>query len=205
MPDATRFLCKEEVLRVLQDLKRRAKHGRTAQATLIIFRLACCCGLRRGEISGLKCADLVLAGPRPCIIIRKENTKGRDGKRRARKVPLWWDAGTYEDIKEWVAFRKTMGATADAPVVCGVSKCNRGRALSGGRLAARWKTAIRCLGPERVGQLSIHCGRHSFASLAFDAGHSALEVQEALGHKSVHTTSIYLHACPRDVPDVFAA
>ena len=103
-------------------------------------------------------------------------------------------------------FRKTIGVTSNAAVVCGVSRAmgDYGKPLTGDLIAKRWKAAIRCLGPERRAQLSVHTGRHSFASLAFDAGHSAVEVQEALGHSSVNTTSLYLHAVGRDVPDVFA-
>jgi integrase len=206
MADPTRFLTKDEVLRILKDLKRRKKRSRSSHLNLIIFRLSCCCGLRRAEIAGLKFTDLVLAGPRPCIIIRKNNTKGQKDKRRARKAPLWWDAGTLEDLKAWVAFRKEMGAGPSDPVVCGVSKVNRGKALTGDQIAKRWKTAIRCLGPERVGQLSVHCGRHSFCSLSKAAGHSSIEIRDAVGHRSEATTNIYLHAVEsEDIPDVFAA
>jgi integrase len=206
MADPTRFLTLDEVLRILKDLKRRKKRSVSSFLNLTIFRLATCCGLRRKEIAGLRFSDLVLAGARPCIVVRKDNTKGRQGKRRARKVPLWWDAGTLDDIKEWVAFRKTMGVTSSSPVVCGVSKANRGKPLTGDLLAKRWKAAIRCLGPDRVRQLSIHCGRHSFCSLSKRAGHSSIEIRDAVGHTREATTNIYLHAVESDsVPDVFAA
>jgi len=206
MPDFTRFMTKDEVLAVLADLHRRSELSRTSFCNLIIFRFACCCGLRRKEVAGLIFTDLILAGARPCIHIRKWNTKGRPGQRHTRKVPLWWDAGTLADIKKWVEYRRQMGATAEDPIICSLTKANFGKALTAKQIAKRWKTAIRCLGPERVRQLSVHCGRHTFASLSFDAGHSAVEVQEALGHKSIHTTSIYLHGVPRDdVPDIFVA
>jgi integrase len=206
MADPTRFLTLPEVLRILKDLKRRKKRSRSSHLNLIIFRLSCCCGLRRKEIAGLKFTDLVLVGPRPCIIVRKNNTKGRAEKRRTRKVPLWWDAGTLSDLKEWVEFWKKMGAAASDPVVCGVSQVNHGKPLTGDLLAKRWKAAIRCLGPERVGQLSIHCGRHSFCSLSKAAGHSSIEIRGAVGHASEATTNIYLHAVEsEDIPDVFAA
>ncbi len=205
MAAPTRFLAKDEVLRILQDLKRRKKGSRSSHLNLIIFRLACCCRLRRKEIAALRFTDMILAGAPPCVIVPKAITKGQKNKRRTRTVPFWWDTGTLEDLKDWVALRKAMGAKPTAPVVCGVSTVNYGKPLTGDLIAKRWKAAIRCLGPARVKQLSVHCGRHSFASLSFDAGHSALEVQEALGHSSVNTTSIYLHAVSRDVPDVFAA
>ena len=207
MADPTRFLTLDEVLLVLKDLHKRKKRSRSSHLNLIIFRFSCCVGLRRGEISGLKFTDLVLVGARPCIRIRKDNTKGRLDKRRSRCVPLTWDAGTLSDIKEWVDWRdKEMGATASDPVVCGVSKINGTKSLTGRLLATRWKTAIRCLGPERVRQLSIHCGRHSFCSLSKAAGHSSIEIRDAVGHASEATTNLYLHAVESEnVPDVFAA
>ena len=206
MAGPTRFLTKEEVLRVLKDLHRRKKHSVSSFCNLIVFRFSCCCGLRRAEIAGLKFTDLVLAGARPCVLVRKTNTKGRPDKRRSRKVPLWWDAGTLADLQEWVAFRKQMRATVHDPVVCGVSKVNAGKPLTGLLLASRWKTAIRCLGPERVRQLSIHCGRHSFCSLSKAAGHSSIEIRDPVGHTSEATTNLYLHAVESEnVPDVFAA
>ena len=205
MADPTRFLTLNEVLRILKDLKPRTKRSRSTHLNLIVFRLSCCCGLRRKEIAGLRFTDLVLSGAHPCIIIRKDNTKGQRDKRRARKVPLWWDAGTLKDLQEWVEFRKKMKARAIDPVVCGVSKANYGRPLTGLLLASRWKTAIRCLGPERVRQLSIHCGRHSFCSLSKAAGHSSIEIRDAVGHTSEATTNLYLHAVESEnIPDVFA-
>ena len=49
----------------------------------------------------------------------------------------------------------------------------------------------------------IHTGRHTFATLALEVGHSLPEVRDALGHRSLITTSIYLHSVNRQVPDLF--
>jgi len=206
LADPTRFLTLDEVLRILEDLKRRKKWSVSSHLNLIVFRFSACCGLRRSEIAGLKFTDLVLSGARPCVIVRKDNTKGQKDKRRSRMAPLWWDSATLADIQEWVDFRKQMRATIHDPVVCGVSKVNRGKPLTGLLIASRWKTAIRCLGPERVRQLSVHCGRHSFCSLSKAAGHSSIEIRDAVGHTSEATTNLYLHAVESEnVPDVFAA
>ena len=80
-----------------------------------------------------------------------------------------------------------------------------GKQLSGQLLSKRWRTAIKALGKERVRQLSVHSGRHSFASLSLESGRSLAEVRDALGHKNIMTTSVYLHCLSRNVPDVFAA
>jgi integrase len=59
-----------------------------------IFRLACCCGLRVSEIAQLRLGDVQLDSLRPHIRIRAAIAKCG----RARRVPLWWDAGTLSDI-----------------------------------------------------------------------------------------------------------
>jgi integrase len=203
MPDPTRFMTFREVRKVLRHLqfaKLLSDHG---FLNLVIFRLSCCCGLRCKEIHGLRMSDLVLGGTRPCIVVRRDNTKGRIDKRRQRKVPLWWDSGTLKDLKDWVAYRQRIGAEASDPLVCSLYPITFGLPLSKDAIGMKWKTCVKILGPTRQKQVSIHGGRHTFASLSFDQGHSAVEVQEALGHSSINTTSIYLHAVPRDVGDTF--
>jgi integrase len=196
----------DEVHAVLKDLYRRSKWSNRSFGNLIVFRLSCCCGLRRTEIAGLLLGDLVLTGPRPCIRVRKENTKGRKDQRRARAVPLWWDKATLADLTQWVESRYLAGATAKSPCVPSLVRNRQyfGKPISESAMFRRWRTAIRCLGKERVKQLSIHCGRHTFASLSLAAGHSLAEVRDALGHRSIATTGVYLHCIPTGkVPDVF--
>lgn len=202
--NATQILSKSEVLLVLQDLHRRGRRSANSRLNLIVFRLSCCCGLRVKEISGLNCGDVML-GSRPAIHIRKAITKGEAGRRKARIVPLWWDQGTRDDIARWLEYRQECGADAASPLLIGQSRGMR-RRLTRSALQRRWRTAIRCLGAERVRQLHIHCGRHSFCSLSLAAGRNLIEVRDAAGHSNVATTSIYLHACgDRELPDVFGS
>jgi site-specific recombinase XerC len=56
----------------------------------LIFRLACCCGLRVSEIGALRLEDVCVASGRPHLRVRPEGAKGK----KARVVPLWWDAAT---------------------------------------------------------------------------------------------------------------
>lgn len=176
------------------------------QLNLTIFRLSCCCGLRCSEICGLNLADVVTAGPRPAIRVRKAVGKGKKG----RLVPLWWDKGTLQDIAAWRAYRlmpatgaRLMGASLNDPFVARL-RGTVGERFLRQEVSKRWATAIKCLGPDRVRQLSIHSGRHSFVSHSLRAGRSLAEVRDAAGHSNVSTTSIYLHYLEREgVPDVF--
>ena len=90
----TRILMADEIKMVLNHLQYHP-HLRA------IFRLSCCCGLRSKEIRGLKTGDVVTEGPRPCIRIRAAITKGKEGKRKGRIIPLWWDSGTLKDLRAY--------------------------------------------------------------------------------------------------------
>jgi integrase/recombinase XerD len=199
--DSTQILTRDEISAVLQDLHRRAYRSYNSLQNLIIFRLSCCCGLRCMEICGLDVSDVITAGARPCIRIRKDNTKGRDGKRRVRIVPLWWDAWTLEDLDIWKQKRiEEWGSGTTIPFISGL----HGLRLTESSVARRWRTAIKSLGPERLKQISIHSGRHSFVSHALMIGRSLAEVRDAAGHANVSTTSIYLHVLERTgIADMF--
>ena len=103
--DSSVVMSVREVLKVVADLHARAFRSDNSHQNLAIFRLACGCGLRRSEIAGLNIGDVTVVGEYPYITIRKEIAKGREGKRRARQVPLSWDAGTLGDIASWRTFR----------------------------------------------------------------------------------------------------
>lgn len=190
------ILTAAEIKRVLAHLK--SKRTKSHRYRLTLFRLAACCGLRRKEISGLRVGDIVLLGERPGIRIRKEITKGQADKRRPRFVPLWWDRGTFEDIADYV-----LGRGPNELVLGSVSSGTEGKVTHPACLAKRWKSAIRVLGPDRVRQVSIHLGRHTFCSHAL-LKRSAAEVRDAAGHSNIATLSIYAHVLDRDnVPDLW--
>lgn len=209
--DSSEILTRAEVQKVLSDLRRRAKRSVNTLQNLIIFRLSAGCGLRASEISGLNVGDLCLTGPRPRIRIRKEIAK----RRKARMVPLWWDAGTLADLKAWRDYRvETMGAQPDSPFICNLGRVvttngfgpmrTSGARLGRRRLFSRWRTAIKVLGEERHKQVPLHGGRHTFISHAIMVGRSLGEVQSAAGHSSLAMTTIYTHLIDREgVPDLF--
>lgn len=206
---ASDILTKDEVRLVLDHFQRilggRKNANRPRKNTKqnqVIFCLATCCGLRVSEIANLTMRMITTAGPRPAIQLPKGIVKGRT---RMRTVPLWWDEQNRTVIESWVAFRVSQGAEQDSPVVCRQMAGKRfGERCPRNFVANRWKTAIRVLGKERVRQLSIHCGRHTFASHALNVGRSLVEVQTALGHSTLSTTAIYAHLIERDnIPDLY--
>jgi integrase/recombinase XerD len=199
--DPLKILTRAEIRDVIADLKRKRRSVNTRQ-NLIVFRLATCAGLRVSEIVGLKMANVKLNSRRPHVEIPAAIAKGR----KRRTVPLHWDAATLADLDQWRQERTAQGARPGDPFVCSqaagrnsrTGEPSLGRPLADRNAQARFKTAIRCLGPERVAILSIHCGRHSFVSHALAGGRTLAEIRDAAGHANVSTTSIYLHTVRDD-------
>lgn len=195
--DTTRILTRREIAAVIGDLKRKRRSINTRQ-NLIVFRLATCAGLRVSEVVGVNLGDLKLGSGRPYISVRAAIAK----RKKARRVPLWWDAATLNDLRAWKAEREAQGAGPDDPFVCSQAKGTHGKRLSVRNAQARYKNCLKPLGPERVSLLSIHSGRHSFCSHALAGGRTLAEVRDAAGHSNISTTSIYLHTVTDDGDEV---
>jgi integrase len=213
MVDPAKVMTHGEVRAILKYLHRKKKLSVRARTNLTIFRLSACCGLRGCEIGGLTVGNVwVNSTSRPAIKVAKTTTKGRhnvtrtnpEGKdrRKARMVPLWWDAGTLADIRAHKEFRLSQGATDDDLFVIGL----QGQKLKTARLRARWVVIVKkVLGKERAAQLSLHSGRHTFPSHALHSRRSLPEVQIALGHDSLENTTRYVHQFDNpDAVDLFA-
>ena len=191
LADPTKILMRRELAAVLADLTRKAKRSRSTRLNLVIFRLATCCGLRASEIAQLQVGDVRTEATRPHIRIRNGAAKGG----RPRMVPLWWDAGTLEDLRAWKAERLDADAEYDAQFV---APLHAARSFSRHTLRKRYRTACRVLGAERLETLTIHHGRHTFISHALAGGRTLAEVRDAAGHANVSITSAYLHVAVED-------
>src|SRR5215207_2484275 len=95
--DPVRVLTRRELAAVLCELLRLGAKSQSARMNRTILRLACCCGLRVSEIAELRLGDVHIEGDRPHLVIRPEGAKGG----RRRRVPLWWDQGTLDDLRAW--------------------------------------------------------------------------------------------------------
>jgi integrase len=202
--DATKILTRREIATVLADLKRKAPRSPGTRLNLLLFRLACCCGLRASEIASLQIDDVRVGIARPHLRIRRGAAKGG----RPRTVPLWWDAGTLADIAAWRGKRIEDDASATAPFLDSNRPGREPRPLSRHTLRKRFQTACKVLGAERLQTLTIHHGRHTFISHALAGSRTLAEVRDAAGHANVSITSGYLHVAVEDetpVGRLFAA
>jgi len=158
---------------------------------LIIFRLACCCGMRASEICKIRLNDIFLDTEKPYLRIRKDMAKGHV----YREVQLWWDAATLADISEWKVKRLADGASPKDLFIVSQERRSFGKPLSRHQARRRFLTVVRrCLGVERASTTTIHGGRHSFCTHALLNGKSLPDVRDAAGHSNVAVTCGYLHA-----------
>lgn len=200
--DSTQILTRPELHRVIGYLQ-KGKRSITGRMRLVIFRLAACCGLRASEIIALRLRDLHLADHRPYLRMPGAITKCH----WPRRVPLWWDQGTLADIRDWYALRIEQGADEDALFICQQSDGRLGQPIIRQDVRFRFRTACKCLGRERLRSITIHTGRHTFASHALRV-RTLAEVRDALGHRNIATTSMYSHIVTDDeeedgIEDVF--
>lgn len=193
--DSTRILTASEIKLVLADLQRRSLRSINSRTNLVVFRLACCCGLRASEIAGITLRDVRVNTVKPHIHVRASVAKFG----RARKVPLWWDGATLADLTAWKEFRTSKDHAKEVdPFVCTRSKSASGNALHRNSVRSRFIAACRALDETRRAELTVHDGRHSFVSHALRAGRTLAEVKQAAGHSNIATTSVYLHVAVED-------
>jgi len=192
--DATKILTAAEIVRVLADVKRRARRSPNSRQNLAVFRLACCCGLHVSEITGLRLGDVRVGVDRPYVQVRAPIAKGH----KARRVPLWWDQGTLDDLTVWREFRIGQGAGPADPFICSQAGASLGKPIDRQNARHRFRGACRALGRDRLLGLTIHHGRHSFISHALAGGRTLAEVRDAAGHANIATTSLYTHVATDD-------
>jgi integrase len=145
-------------------------------------------GMRSGELTALRVRDVDF--DRGIIHVRKSFSPGKRGElieqtpksHKERDVPL---IGLLRPYAEEAANGKTLDRYLfDGPDGGRLTNRNVRRALN-------WASFRKTLGRE---DLRIHDMRYTLATLLFDAGVSAPDVQAILGHSSLQVTELYSRA-----------
>ena len=149
----------------------------SAARDVAMLALAYGCGLRAGELVGLRRADVDLN----LALLR---VRGKGGKERL--VP-------FGDVAKG-SIKKYLGLLDAAGKGDGVylfpSPRGRGRPVSRQLL---WKNVKKCAALAGVPGVKPHLFRHTFATHLVQAGADIRTVQELLGHANITTTQIYAH------------
>jgi integrase len=85
-------------------------------------------------------------------------------------VPLWWNAGTLEDLAAWKVERLRSGAEHNEPFLASLIPDRTVKPFSRHTLRKRFRTGCKVLGAARLETLTIHHGRHTFISHALAGG-----------------------------------
>lgn len=135
-------------------------------------------GLRRSEATSLRWRDVDLGQGRITV---RDTKSGHD-----RVVPIhpelraWLPSTPGEPAHLVLQGRRRRGASAADPESDG--------------LVGVQKALSRALDAAKLPHRSVHDLRHSFASLAVQAGVDLRTLQDALGHESLTTTARYVHS-----------
>jgi site-specific recombinase XerD len=172
------FLCEEEIEALLAAPDASTWIGRRDCALLLV---AVQTGLRVSELTGLRRQDVVLGAGAHLRC---------DGKgRKLRCTPLRRDV-----VKILDAWMRERPMTPDTPVF----PSSRGGRLSGDaieRLVAKYTAAARVRCPSLAcKQITPHTLRHTAAMQLLRRGVDRTVIALWLGHESIETTQIYLHA-----------
>ena len=97
----------------------------------------------------------------------------------------------------WRDERVGAGASPSDPFLCSLSCRSAGKPIDRQNARHRFKVACRVLGPDRVRELTIHHGRHTFCTFALKL-RTLAEVRDAAGHANIATTSLYVHVAGDD-------
>ncbi|MXZ43182.1 MAG: tyrosine-type recombinase/integrase [Caldilineaceae bacterium SB0666_bin_21] len=163
-----RILTRTEVARLLE----AARPGRDFALYLMLYHTGC----RVSEALALRWEDVNLEGLLPTLTVRQ----GKGGKGRVIRLS--------ERLRETLIELRPQGAAPDGIVFA----TRTGRPMARNNAWTSLRRAARRAGIDRG--ISPHWFRHAHASHALDGGAPVQSVKETLGHASLATTSVYVHA-----------
>lgn len=150
----------------------------------IIFLLATTCGLRANELVNIKLEDFKIKQDKICLYVLG---KGRDFKEDFVVIP----EKLYNYIQDYIQEYNII----DYLFVSNSNNNNNGK-LTTKTIRLIVKNMFKRVGI--VGnEYSLHSCRHSFATMAIRNGQDIREVSQALRHKSLSTSMIYIHDLER--------
>ena len=180
--DSTKSLSDQDARTLIHAVKAKADSGNIVgkrdYALLLWYATT---GMRRSEVINLKWGDLQING----TITVTAKVKGGDYESR--------DVDSPQVKVALLDYLQTSGRLAtmtnDDPLWIRHDPNSKGQALTSHGFVKNFKRYARLAG---LGDVHLHMTRHTFARQVGDESGSMLEVQDALGHKNLATTRVYL-------------
>lgn len=146
----------------------------------VILLLAITCGLRANELVNIRLSDFERKQDKICLYVLG---KGRSFKEDFVII----DPAVYKYILEYIQEYNIQDY-----LFVSTSNNNNGGKLTTKTIRLIVKNMLRRIGLNSD-NYSLHSCRHSFATMSIKSGQDIREVSQALRHKSLSTTTIYLH------------
>ena len=152
---------------------------------IVVWVLALCCGLRRGELCGLQWQDIDL--DQSTIRVTRQRITLADGRTVIAPPKSRSSARTLAipaDLAVWLADQRPAGGYV-------AISCKSGRPITPSGLDSAWRRAVRASGMRPI---TLHGCRHTCGAAAVRAGVAMRVLQDIMGHSTDAITSqIYAH------------
>ena len=160
-------------------------------------------GARKGEALALKWEDIDF--DRSCITIRRSLTQRRVSTPKSGRARMVSMAPSLASVLfDLLAERRREGMRQGWPEIPEWVFCSEaGTALDERNVGRMWDRIRRRAQKFGVRPLRLHAARHTFATLALQAGKSVRWVADQLGHADpALTLRVYAHALPSEAGDL---
>ncbi len=177
-----KYLKKEEIEKILTAMEFRIpwKNLFVQKRNIAMFCVLLCCGLRKGELLGLKILDIDLQ--RKILTVRAETSKSKIN----RCIPL--NTMALKKLEDYL--NELRKKNYQSPYLF-VSENSDTEFTDHG-----FKHLIEKLNKETMVKFHTHQLRHTFAINMLNGGCDLAKLQQLLGHKDIRMTAVYLRCIP---------
>jgi len=181
--DDVRALRRDEIDRILAAIDIHSRDLLQQKRDRLMVSLMALCGLRRGELLGLRVMDVDLA--RQTLIVRKDTSKSG----RTRIIPL--SNAVCLQIEDYFAARQRARRVTTPALIISLDR-DAGLTKNG---LKHWVERLKRLSGVRF---HLHQFRHTFATNLGKSGVNAIQLQRLLGHADLRITQRYVQSLVTD-------